>query len=63
MMGESSSEGPDPKDTSPLIDLGDVSLDDVARMDDSVLVHSLNRILGDAANPDEVILASFSASV
>jgi len=62
-MGEFSSEEPGPKDTSPLIDLGDVSLDDVARMDDSVLTHSLNRILGDTANPDEVILASFSASV
>jgi FXSXX-COOH protein len=63
MMGESSSEEPGPKDTSPLIDLGDVCLDDVARMDDSALAHSLSRILGDPANPDEVILASFSASV
>jgi FXSXX-COOH protein len=63
VMGELSSDEPGPEDISPLIDLGDISLDDVARMDDSALVHSLNRILGDAANPDEVILASFSASV
>jgi len=63
MMGEFSPLEPGPKDTSPLIDLGDVSLDDVARMDDSALVHSLNRILGDATSPDAVILASFSASV
>jgi FXSXX-COOH protein len=62
-MGEFSSEEPGPKDTSPLIDLGDVSLDDVAQIDDSVLRHSLNRILGDAANPNEVVLPSFSASV
>jgi len=58
-----SSEEPSPKDASPLIDVSGVSLDDVARMDDSVLVHSLNRILGDAENPDEVILASFSATI
>jgi FXSXX-COOH protein len=63
MMDELSSEEPGPKDTSPLIDLAGFSLDDVARMDDSALAHSLNRILGDTANPDEVILASFSASV
>jgi FXSXX-COOH protein len=63
MMSEFSSEEPNPKGMSPLIDLGDVSLDDVARMDDSALAHSLSRILGDTANPDEVILASFSASV
>jgi FXSXX-COOH protein len=58
-----SSEEPSQGDASPLIDLGRVSLDDVARLDDSVLVHSLNRILGDAKNPDEVVLASFSAVI
>lgn len=61
-MDELSSEEPSPKDTSVLIDLGKVSLDDVARLDGSVLAHSLNRILGDAKNPDEVVLASFSAA-
>lgn len=58
-----SSEESSQKDASPLIDLGQVSLDDVARLDDSVLAHSLNRILGDAKNPDEVVLASFSAAI
>lgn len=58
-----SSDEVSPKDTSAVIDLGDVSLDDVARLDDSVLLHSLNRIFGDAKNPDEVVLASFSATI
>ncbi len=62
-MDERSSEELSPKDTSALIDLGKISLDDLARLDDSVLVHSLSRILGDARNPDEVVLASFSAAV
>ena len=62
-MDELSSQEVSPKDTSALIDLSNVSLDDVARLDDSVLLHSLNRIFGDAKNPDEVVLASFSAAV
>ncbi len=62
-MDEHSSEEVSPKDTSALIDLSNVSLDDVAQLDDSVLLHSLNRIFGDAKNPDEVVLASFSATV
>jgi FXSXX-COOH protein len=62
-MDELSSEEVSPKDTSDMIDLGNVSLDDVARLSDSVLLHSLNRIFGDAKNPDEVVLASFSATV
>jgi FXSXX-COOH protein len=62
-MDEMSSEEPVVNDASPLIDLGKVSLDDVARLDDSVLAHSLQRILGDAKSPDEIVLASFSAAV
>lgn len=62
-MDEHSSEEVSPKDTAALIDLGNVSLGDIARLDDSVLLHSLNRIFGDAKNPDEVVLASFSATV
>ncbi len=62
MMDEISSEETSTTDTSPLINFGGVSLDDVAQLDDSALVNSLNRILGDVENPDEVILASFSAS-
>jgi FXSXX-COOH protein len=58
-----SSEESSQKDASALIDLSQVSLEDVARLDDSVLVHSLKRILGDAKNPDEVVLASFSAII
>jgi FXSXX-COOH protein len=62
MMGEFSSEEPGPKDTSPLIDLTGVSLDDMARIDESVLTHSINRVLGDIANPDKVVHPSFSAT-
>jgi FXSXX-COOH protein len=62
-MDELSTEQPGPNDTSPLIDLSKISLDDVARLDDSVLAHSLYRILGDEENPAETILASFSASL
>lgn len=62
-MDELSSDEVSPKGSSAMIDLGNVSLDDVARLDDSVLLHSLNRILGDAKNPDEVVLASFSATI
>jgi FXSXX-COOH protein len=62
-MDERSSEELSPQDTSALIDLGKISLDDLAQLDDSVLVHSLSRVLGDVKNPDEVVLASFSAAV
>jgi FXSXX-COOH protein len=62
-MDERSSEEPSLKDTSALIDLGKISLDDLARLDNSVLVHSLSRVLGDVKNPDEVVLASFSATI
>lgn len=58
-----SSEESAQKDASALIDLSQVSLEDVALLGDSVLVHSLQRILGDAKNPDEVVLASFSAII
>jgi FXSXX-COOH protein len=62
-MDERSSEEPSSEDTSALIDLGNISLDDLARLDDSVLVRSLSRVLGDVNNPDAVVLASFSAAV
>ena len=62
-MAERASEEPSPKDTSALIDLGKISLDDLSRLDNSVLVHSLSRVLGDLRDPDEVVLASFSATV
>ena len=62
-MNGPSSEESSPQDVSPLIDLSRVSLDDLAVLDDSVLVHSLKRVLGDAKNPDEVVLASFSAII
>ena len=56
-------EEPSLKDGSPLIDLSEVCLADVAQLDDSVLVHSLQQVLGDVENPDAVVLASFSAVV
>jgi FXSXX-COOH protein len=62
-MDDRSSEEPSSEDTSALIDLGNISLDDLARLDNSVLVHSLSRVLGDVNNPDAVVLASFSAAV
>jgi FXSXX-COOH protein len=62
-MDERSSGEPSSEDTSTLIDLGSISLDDLAQLDNSVLVHSLSRVLGDVNNPDAVVLASFSASV
>lgn len=61
-MSEFSPEELIPKDVSPLIGLGDVSLDDVARMDDSALAHTVSWILGDMANSDEVIFTRFSAA-
>jgi hypothetical protein len=54
---------PDQETESPLIDAGDLSLDKVAQLGDSVLGNSLDRYLGDAKNPDSVMYASFSATV
>jgi FXSXX-COOH protein len=62
-MAGRSSEEPSPNDTSALIDLGKLSLDDLSRLGNSVLAHSLSRVLGDEKDPDEVVLASFSATV
>jgi FXSXX-COOH protein len=62
-MDKRSPEEPGPNDSPALIDLGDISLDDLARLDNAVLVHSLSRILGDVNNPDTVVLASFSAAI
>ena len=62
-MDDRSSEEPSSEDTSAVIDLGNISLDDLARLDNSVLVHSLSRILGDVNNPDAVVVASFSAAI
>lgn len=46
-----------------LIDYSGISLDQLAQLDDSTLVHSLNRIIGDVEKPDEVVLAGFNASI
>lgn len=62
-MDERSSEEPGPNGDLALIDMGDISLDDLARLDNAVLVHSLSRVLGDVNNPDAVVLASFSAAI
>lgn len=48
---------------SPIIGNGSLSLDQVAKLDDSVLVESLNRFLGDVNNPDDVVFAGFNASI
>jgi FXSXX-COOH protein len=56
-------EGPKSTDDSPIIEVSGISLDQLAQLDDSMLVHSLNRVLGDVANPDGVVFASFSASL
>jgi hypothetical protein len=62
-MDERSSGEPSPQDTSTLIDLGNISLDSLAQLDNAVLVRSLSRVLGDVNNPDAVVLASFSAAI
>jgi FXSXX-COOH protein len=47
----------------PIIDFSGISLDQLAKLDDSVLINSLNRILGDVENPDDVVFAGFNASI
>jgi len=48
---------------SPIIGHEGLSLDQVAKLDDSVLVESLNRFLGDVNEPDAVVFAGFNASL
>jgi FXSXX-COOH protein len=47
----------------PNIDFSGISLDRLAELDDSILINSLNRILGDVDNPDDVVFAGFNASI
>lgn len=47
----------------PMIDFSGISLNQLAKLDDSVLINSLNRILGDVENPDDVVFAGFNASI
>jgi FXSXX-COOH protein len=61
-MNDMSFDGPQNAEL-PIIDYNGISLDQLAKLDDSTLVHSLNRILGDIDNPDEVVLAGFNASI
>lgn len=61
-MDDVSSGGPQNTELS-IIDYSGISLDQLAQLDDSALVHSLGRILGDVDNPDEVVLAGFNASL
>jgi hypothetical protein len=56
-------EGPKSTDDSPIIEVSGISFDQLAQLDDSTLVHALNRVLGDVSNPDGVVFASFSASL
>jgi FXSXX-COOH protein len=62
-MEDNSLESARSSTQSPIIDCSGLSLDKLAKLDDSVLVQSLNRILGDVDNPDEVVFAGFNASV
>jgi FXSXX-COOH protein len=61
-MNDVSFEGPQ-DGVLPIVDYSGISLGQLARLDDSTLVHSLNRILGDIDNPDEIVLAGFNASI
>lgn len=56
-------DGPKSTDDSPILEISGISLDQLTQLDDSVLIHSLNRVLGDISNPDGVVFASFSASL
>jgi len=47
----------------PIIDPSGISLDRLAELDDSALIRSLNRFLGDIDNPQGVIFAGFNASI
>lgn len=62
-MDEHSSSGSGPMEMSPLIDVAGITLEEISQLDDSILVRSLNRVLGDIRNPDDVVLASFSAII
>lgn len=61
-MDNVSPEGSENTDQA-IIDYSGISLDQLAQLDDSTLVRSLNRILGDVDHPDEVVLAGFNASI
>jgi FXSXX-COOH protein len=56
-------DGPKSTDDSPILEISGISLDQLTQLDDSVLIHSLNRVLGDISNPDGAVFASFSASL
>lgn len=61
-MDDVSSEGPQIADDV-IVDYNGISFDQLAQLDDSTLVRSLNRVLGDVDRPDEVVLAGFNASI
>ena len=47
----------------PIIDFGGISLDQLAQLDNSALVRSLSRVLGDIDNPHDTVFAGFNASI
>ena len=62
-MGDVPSGGAENDHIMPTIDFSGISLDQLAELDDSVLINSLNRILGDVGSPDDVVFAGFNASI
>ncbi len=61
-MGEVSREAESNGDL-PMIDVGGIPLSQLAKLDDTVLIRSLNRILGDIDKPENVVFAGFNASI
>jgi len=62
-MDEVSLEQARPNFIPPMIDFSRITLDQLAGLKDSALISSLNRILGDIDNPDDVVFAGFNASI
>jgi FXSXX-COOH protein len=55
-------QGHHPARSSDLIDLGGLSLTDLSALDDSVVAHSLRRILEESAQPDDAV-AGFQSAI
>jgi FXSXX-COOH protein len=62
-MSDTASQASESGDALPVIHLAEVSLADLARLDDTVLMRSLKRVMGDLTNPEPVVLAAFNACI
>ncbi len=62
-MDEVSLEHARPNLVPPIVDFSGITLDQLAGLHDSALISSLNRVLGDIDDPDDVVFAGFNASI